>query len=318
MLAKHQLLVFSLLLLASIALFLLLGFDFAIWEYILELRLTKLLGLVVVAFAVGISTLLFQTITQNPILTPSILGFDALFILLQTVLILILGSSEFIHLNAYYRFALEVAVMVSASLLLFNTLIKQGKIDIVRMVLIGAVFGILFKSLSSFIHRLIDPNDFLTLQVYIFASFNSIKTEILPMATIITFILLGIVWHWRDRLDIMMLGRKQAINLGIHYDRFSYQILIIISILIAVATSLVGPVNFFGLLVVAIVNKISRTFFHRQRLPMLCLLSAIILIAGQTLFEHIFNLQGTLSIVIDFVGGLTFLWLLNQQRKRQI
>lgn len=318
MLAKRQLLIFSLLLLVSIALFLLIDFDFSIWQYILELRLTKLLGLLVVACAVGTSTLLFQTITQNQILTPSILGFDALFILLQTLLILILGGSEFVQLNTYSRFVLEVVVMVGASLLLFNTLIKQGKIDIIRMVLIGAVFGILFKSLSSFIHRLIDPNDFLTLQIYIFASFNSIKTEILPIVAIITLALLTLVWHWRDRLDIIMLGRKQAINLGINYDRFSYQILIIIAILIAIATSLVGSVNFFGLLVVALVNKISITFFHRQRLPMLCLLSAIILIAGQTLFEYIFKLQGTLSIVIDFVGGLTFLWLLSQQRKKHL
>lgn len=316
--AKYRITLLTILFFAVITLFLLINLDFPINEYILNLRLQKLLGLLVVATAVGISTLLFQTITQNPILTPSILGFDALFILLQTILILLLGGSQFIHINTYLRFTLEVGIMISGSLILFQTLIKQGKTDIVRMVLIGAIFGIFFRSLSSFIHRLIDPNDFLTLQIYIFASFNSIKTDILWIAAFITALITGLVWHWRKQLDIMMLGRKHAINLGVNYDQFSRTLLILIAILISISTSLVGPVNFFGLLVVAVVNKISRSFFHQQRLIILLLLSSIVLIGGQTLFEHLFKMQGTLSIVIDFVGGLTFLWLLSRRKKSTI
>ena len=47
------------------------------WDFVLHLRLTKLAALLMVAYAVGVSTQLFQTLTNNPILTPSILGFDS-------------------------------------------------------------------------------------------------------------------------------------------------------------------------------------------------------------------------------------------------
>lgn len=313
--ARGQIFIFFLILLASIAFFMLVDFEFDIWRYILELRTNKLLGLLVVATSVGISTLLFQTVTQNPILTPSILGFDALFMLIQSALILTLGGINFVHLNEYLRFAIEVSIMVSASLFLFKTLLLQGRTDLIRMILIGAIFGVLFKSLSSFINRLIDPNDFLMLQTEMFASFNTINTSILYLTTVITAILAFIIWRWRFVLDIMMLGRNQSINLGVDFDKYSYRILIIIAILISTSTALVGPVNFFGLLVVAMVNKFSATFHHKLRLPLVILLAAIVLILGQAAFENLFGLQGTLSVVIDFLGGLVFLWLLYKQRR---
>lgn len=313
--ARLQFFLFSLILLASIALFMTINFEPDIWEYVLKLRSNKLLGLIVVATSVSISTLLFQTVTQNPILTPSILGFDSLFLLIQSLLILFLGGLQFAHLNEYLRFMLEVSVMIAASLVLFKTLIMQGKTDLIRMILIGAIFGVLFRSLSSFIKRLIDPNDFLMLQSAMFASFNTINTNILFLTTGITLIIALLVWHWRFVLDIMMLGRNQSLNLGIDFDKYSHRILILIAILISTSTALVGPVNFFGLLVVAIINRISASFHHRMRLPLVILLASIILVLGQATFENFLGFQGTLSIVIDFLGGLVFLWLLYQQRR---
>lgn len=67
------------LLLVSCALFMTLNVK-GDWDFVLNLRLTKLAALLMVAYAVGVSTQLFQTLTNNPILTPSILGFDSLYV----------------------------------------------------------------------------------------------------------------------------------------------------------------------------------------------------------------------------------------------
>ncbi|MEP0661853.1 MAG: iron chelate uptake ABC transporter family permease subunit, partial [Roseobacter sp.] len=61
------------------------------WDFILVFRGTKLLALVIVATAIAVATILFQTLTSNRILTPSIMGFDALYVLFQTALIFTLG-----------------------------------------------------------------------------------------------------------------------------------------------------------------------------------------------------------------------------------
>ena len=111
------------------------------WDFILPFRGKKLLLLLTIAYTIGISTLLFQTLTNNPILTPSILGFDSLYLLIQTLFVFLLGGVGFTQLDVSGKFAFETLLMLGAALLLFRTLTKDNA-DIARMLLIGVVFGV--------------------------------------------------------------------------------------------------------------------------------------------------------------------------------
>lgn len=148
------------------------------WDFVLHLRLTKLAALLMVAYAVGVSTQLFQTLTNNPILTPSILGFDSLYVFLQTLLVFTFGGVGYASLPLTGKFGFELAVMMGGSLLLFYTLIRQGGRDLPRMILIGVIFGILFRSLSSLLSRMIDPEEFTAAQANMFAGFNTVHSEL--------------------------------------------------------------------------------------------------------------------------------------------
>ena len=285
------------------------------WDFILPLRATKLASLLLVAYAVGVSTLLFQTLTNNPILTPSILGFDSLYIFLQTLLVAVLGGVGYTHLPPMGKFGFELAAMVGGSLLLFQILLRQGGRDLVRMILIGVIFGILFRSLSSLLQRLIDPEEFAVAQAYTFASFNSVNQQMLAIAAVILFISSVFIWRERYRLDVHMLGRDQAINLGIPYTRHTLWLLAWVAVLVATSTALVGPVSFFGLLVAALANHFAPNMKHSTRLPMVFLTAALLLVAGQTVFEHVLGMKAVLSVVVEFAGGLVFLWLVLKRKR---
>ncbi len=302
------------LLLASCTLFLTLNAN-GNWDFILPLRATKLASLLLVAYAVGVSTLLFQTLTNNPILTPSILGFDSLYIFLQTLLVAVLGGVGYTHLPPMGKFGFELAAMVGGSLLLFQILLRQGGRDLVRMILIGVIFGILFRSLSSLLQRLIDPEEFAVAQAYTFASFNSVNQQMLAIAAVILFISSVFIWRERYRLDVHMLGRDQAINLGIPYTRHTLWLLAWVAVLVATSTALVGPVSFFGLLVAALANHFAPNMKHSTRLPMVFLTAALLLVAGQTVFEHVLGMKAVLSVVVEFAGGLVFLWLVLKRKR---
>ena len=302
------------LLLVSCTLFLTLNAN-GNWDFILPLRATKLASLLLVAYAVGVSTLLFQTLTNNPILTPSILGFDALYIFLQTLLVAVLGGVGYTHLPPLGKFGFELAAMVGGSLLLFQMLLRQGGRDLVRMILIGVIFGILFRSLSSLLQRLIDPEEFAVAQAYTFASFNSVNQQMLAIAAVILFISSVFIWRERYRLDVHMLGRDQAINLGIPYTRHTLWLLAWVAVLVATSTALVGPVSFFGLLVAALANHFAPNMKHSTRLPMVFLTAALLLVAGQTVFEHVLGMKAVLSVVVEFAGGLVFLWLVLKRKR---
>ena len=307
-------LILSALLLLSAALFLTWNAQ-GTWDFVLAIRAKKLAALLLVAYAVGVSTLLFQTITNNPILTPSILGFDALYVFLQTALVAAFGGLGYAQLAPLGKFSLELAAMLGGSLLLFSLLLKQGGRDLARMILIGVVFGVLFRSLSSLLQRMIDPEEFMAAQAATFANFNSVNTKMLAYCGVLMLVSLPFLWRERHRLDVHLLGRNQVVNLGIHYQRHTLWILFWIALLVASATATVGVVSFFGLLVCALVNAFSGSLKHSVRLPMAFLIAAVMLVLGQTVFEHLLGMKAVLSVVIEFVGGLVFLWLVLKKKQ---
>ncbi|MFC4172481.1 iron chelate uptake ABC transporter family permease subunit [Microvirga sp. GCM10011540] len=280
------------------------------WDFILPFRGTKVLSMVLVAHAIAVSTVLFQTVSHNRILTPSIMGFDALYILIQTGLIFTIGSARLTMLDPRLLFAFEVAAMMAFSSALYRWLFSGGSRSLHLLVLVGIVFGVLFRSLSSFMQRIIDPNEFVLLQDRLFASFNSVESDLLAVATGVILIVSIIGWRLMGVYDVLALGRETSINLGVNHNRAVTTVLILVSVLVSVSTALVGPVTFFGLLVANLAYQLAGTHKHRFVLPVAVLLAIACLVGGQLILERVFAFDTALSIVIEFVGGIVFLALL--------
>jgi len=284
--------------------------------FVLHLRGAKLAALVIVATAIGVATILFQTVAANRVLTPSIMGFDALYVLLQTALVAVLGGAGYVGLPAGAKFLAEIAVMSALASLLFGTLLLRGARDVPRMILTGVILGVLFRSVSGFLGRVLDPNEFAVVQAVSFASFNRVDTGLLPVAAGVT--LLGAILAWRlsARLDVLALGRDPALSLGLRHQAVVLGVLALVAVLVSVSTALVGPVAFFGLIVAGLAHGLMRTARHAALLPAAALSGAILLVGGQWLFERQLGQAATLSVVVEFAGGLFFLYLLLKGRIR--
>lgn len=284
--------------------------------FILNLRLVKLAGLITVGAAVAVSTVLFQTVAANRVLTPSIMGFDALYMLMQTALVVVLGATAYVTLPASGKFLTEVAVLCVLAILLFGTLLGSGARDIGRTILTGVILGILFRSADAFLGQIIDPDTFATVQSAQIASFNTIDAKILPWAVGISLIAIAAAIRLGPQLDVLALGRDTALPLGLRYGALVVGALALVGVLVSVSTALVGPVTFFGLIVAGLTHGLAATARHRILLPVAALIAAIILVAGQFLFERALGLSGTLAVVIEFAGGLFFIYLLLKGRVR--
>ena len=278
------------------------------WGFILAFRGEKLLALTVVGVAIAVSTVVFQTITANRILTPAIMGFDALYITIQTVLVFALGSTGLIALQGLLLFAVETAVMVAAASALFLFVLRRSD-DMGRMVLTGIVFGILLRSLSSLLTRMIDPNEYAVIQVASHARFNAVDSQLLWVSiAVVAAVTLALALRVR-RLDVMALGRQAAMTLGVAHEREARWLMFLITLLVAISTALVGPVVFFGLLVSAVTYQIAGSWRHAVLLPLSALIAATLLIASQTLFERVLSMQSSVLVVIEALGGIVFLTL---------
>ncbi|RZJ10889.1 MAG: enterobactin ABC transporter permease [Haliea sp.] len=301
--------------LASIAAFMTVGAN-GQWDFVLQFRGLKLAALLLVAYAIAVSTVLFQTITHNRILTPSIMGFDALYVLIQTLLIFTLGLEQTRLIDVRVKFGFEVLLMVGLAWLLFRWLFSGAVRSLHLMMLVGIVFGILFRSLTSFMVRVIDPNEFLVLQDRMFASFNTVQQQLLLVATLTVVAVSVAAWRIAHTFDVIALGRELAINLGIDYQKLVMRLLVLIAILVSVATALVGPVTFFGLLVANLAYQIMGSDRHRLVLPAAVLLGCIFLVGGQVILERVFSFNSALSVVVEFLGGLMFIALLLRKASR--
>ena len=274
--------------------------------FVLALRATKLAALIQVSVSIAISTVIFQTVTNNRILTPSIMGLDALYLFGQMLLVFLLGGLSYAALDPQLKFGGEVLLLMALAAGLLLPMLKR-RTDMGLMLLAGVIFGVLFRSLQSLLARLVDPNDFAVAQGASFANFNDIRTDLLIFATVLSMIGVVIAWRARHVLDILALGADSATGLGVTWSRTVTGLLLLVATLVAVSTALVGPVAFFGLLVVAVAERIVDTRRHAILMPAAALAAIIILVGGQTLFQHGLGNSSTLGVVIEFAGGLAFL-----------
>jgi iron complex transport system permease protein len=286
------------------------------WGFVLAFRANKLAALLLVALSVSTATVLFQTITRNHILTPAVMGFDALYLLILTVLVFMLGAQDFVRLPELGQFILNTVLTMGAALALFGTLLSRGGTDLFRMILTGIIFAGLFRSITSFLQRLIDPNDYVVVQSASFARFSRIDIGLLTLAAVLTVVALIAAWRMRHKLDVLSLGAEAATNLGEDPRRGMFTVLVIVSVLVSVSTALVGPLAFLGLLVVSVARQITPTLSHAVLLPSAALVSAITLVGGQFLLEHLLQLSTPLIVVVDVLGGLVFLTLLLRRKPR--
>ena len=286
------------------------------WSFVIPFRGRKLLGLILVAYSVAVSTVMFQTATNNRILTPSIMGFDQLYVLLQTSLVFFFGIGSLVSLDPTVHFTLEVVVMVGFASLLFSWLFVWQERSLHLLVLVGIVFGIMFRSLILFMQRIMDPNAFNVLQDTFFASFSRIDTQHMLFAYVVTGIVTVFIIRMLPVFDVLNLGRANAINLGVNYRRSITSMLVMISVLVAISAALVGPVTFFGLLVASLAHSLVGSSRHKYVLPAAALLAIICLVGGQTVLERVFEFDTALSIIIEFLGGIVFIMLVLRRMAR--
>lgn len=280
------------------------------WGFVLPFRGEKLAALLVVALAVSTSTVLFQTVARNRILTPAIMGFDALYVMILTGAVYVLGGQRYIALPAPALFFVNVTLMTGAALALFGTLLGRARGDLMRMMLTGIILGTLFRSFTSFLQRMIDPNEYAVIQVGSYARFTQVDTDLLAYTALLVAAACAAAWAMRHRLDVLALGHDAATNLGEDPRRGQRQALALVAVLVSAATALVGPVIFLGLLTVNLAHLVTPTARHAVLFTTSALLTALVLVGGQTLLERALGLKAPLTVVIDVVGGLVFLALL--------
>ncbi|MDN5821199.1 MAG: iron chelate uptake ABC transporter family permease subunit [Brachybacterium sp.] len=274
---------------------------------IVEMRATSLVVMAVVAFCQAVATITFMTVTNNRIITPSIMGFESLYTVIQTGAVYLLGVAGVVALQGTGQFLLQVAVMVGLSVLLYGWLLRGRYANIQVMLLVGIIIGGGMGAISTFMQRLLTPSEFDVLTARLFGSVQNASVEYLPYAIPLILIAGVLIWSNAHRLNVISLGRDVCINVGVDHGRQTIFMLVLVSVLMAVSTALVGPMTFFGFLVATLTFQLAGTHDHRRLLPVGVLTGFVVLAGAYFIMNHVFAAQGVVSIIIELVGGTVFL-----------
>ncbi len=312
---KKKIAVLSILLLLGIGLFLFLGLNPNSYEYALSRRIPKILAITLTGGAIAYASLIFQTVTENRILTPSVLGLDSVFVFIQTIAIFFIGSEAIAKVDVRISFLFSVGIMVLFSVGILGGILRKVGGNIYLLLLVGIITGTLFRSASSFLQVIIDPNEFLTLQGRLFASFNNINTDVLLISAVLLTGAMAMGIMKAKELDVLSLGKDHAVNLGINHKKLVNSMLVLVAVLISVSTALVGPITFLGILVTNLSRELLKTFKHTYLLIGAMLISSTALVYGQLLVERIFVFSTPISVIINFIGGLYFIYLLLRENQ---
>ena len=281
-----------------------------LFQYSMKLRSPKLIVMLITAFAIAGASLVFQTIINNVIVTPCLLGMNALYALIHTAVVFAAGSASLLATNSNLAFAVDLVLMIVVATTVYGYLFKKTRHNVLYILLIGTVLTSLFSSIQTTMTRIMDPNEYDSLLETLVASFENVNAEVIVASLVVLALVIFVLRKDLALLDVISLGKAQAINLGVDYDRCIRRLLIGVTLCIAVATAMVGPISFLGLIMANLARQLLKTYRHSQLILGSTLFGMAILIGGELIVERIYHYAVPISVFIGVFGGLYFLYLL--------
>ncbi|WP_290774895.1 MULTISPECIES: iron chelate uptake ABC transporter family permease subunit [unclassified Exiguobacterium] len=281
---------------------------------VVERRITAVITMAIAAICQSLATVAFHSITSNRIITPSLLGFDALYSTIQTSMIFFFGAGALVGFTGTSSFLTQVAIMLAMSLLLYGWLLSGKYANLQLMLLVGIILGTGLNSLSSFMRKMLAPSEFDILQARLFGSVTNADAAYFPIVIPVVLVVGLLLYFSSGRLNVVALGKEVATSFGVNHRGSVIYFLILISLLMSMSTALIGPLTFFGFLVATLSYQVAATYDHKYVFPMAFAIGFFVLTTAYFFMYHIFNTPSVVSVIIELFGGLIFLIVLLRKR----
>ena len=201
--SRKKLVIMAVLVLLAAAAYMVVDVNFSnarLFQYSMRIRAPKLIVMLITAFAIGGASMVFQSIINNTIVTPCLLGMNSLYTLIHTAVVFCVGSTSIIASNANAAFAVDLVLMGITATIIYSYLFKKTNHNILYVLLIGTVLTSFFSSIQSTMTRVMDPNEYDTLLATLVASFSNINTEIIIFSLVV---LAAVIFFLRKELALL-------------------------------------------------------------------------------------------------------------------
>ena len=285
----------------------LLAGNFEQLEIFLISRLPRLLAILCTGIGMSVAGLIMQQLCSNKFVSPTT-GATISSAQFGILLALLFMPASTLWSRAIFAFA--TAILGTWIFVWFIQRIQFK--DVVMVPLVGIMFGNVIGGITNYLAYKYEMTQ--ALSSWLVGHFSLVlkgRYEIVWL----TVPLVVLAFLFANHFNIVGLGKEQAINLGVDYDRCIRRLLLGVTLCIAVATAMVGPISFLGLIIANLSRQLLKTFRHTQLVLGSALFGMIVLVGGQLIVEHVYSYSVPVSVFITVGGGLYFLYLLLTRKK---
>lgn len=251
------------------------GSDNDVWRLIvLDTRLPQAVTALLAGAAVSVAGLLLQTLFNNPLAGPEVLGINSgagLGVAVVTLLAQGVAVTGTMGLNGYFATLLGAfvgALLVIAVVLSLSSVLRSN----VYLLIAGVAIGYLVSSVISILNYFATAEGVHSFMIWGMGSFGAVSVGQLPLFVLPLLVVMAVAFVMVKPLNALLLGDVYAANLGVNVFVVRVILLAVAGLLTAVVTAFCGPVTFVGLAVPHLARMVFATNNHRLLLPATTLL----------------------------------------------
>lgn len=283
-----------------------------------QIRLPRVLLCAVIGAALSVSGTLMQALFRNPIVEPGLIGTSAGAALGAAVVFVLGASMSWVNSTFLGAFVLPTTAFVGALLatgLVHRLSRVQGRVTVASMLLAGIAVNALAAGGTGFLAYIARDPQARSITFWNLGSFSSADWPSFYMVLTVTVVGVGLALRFAKDLNALQLGENEAQYLGVNTRQLQNRILLLNTLLVAVATSTVGVIGFVGLVVPHLLRLLG---LADNRLLILgsSLLGAILMIVSDTVARTIIApAELPIGVLTAFIGAPVFLWMLSHYQQ---
>lgn len=281
--------------------------DMGEYSLLVNIRIPRIILVVISGGALALSGMVFQSMFQNPLISPDVLGVTSGCSLGAALGIVFLSASPILVQSLSFTFGL-LAVIFSV---LLSKRMRSNRI--LALVISGIVTGALTSSMIMIIKYFADPyKDLPAIDFWLMGGFYNSSWSNIAYVSVLCLFSTIVIYLFRWRLKVITMGDESAKLLGVNVKLVRLIVILASTLLVSAVVSVAGVISWIGILVPHIVKSYAKDDISKN-IPITILAGGIILLLADTLARSITTTEIPISIVTSFVGAPFLVYLLNKK-----
>ena len=226
------------------------------YNIVWEIRLPRILAVIILGGALSVSGFLLQTFFNNPIAGPFVLGISSGAKLIVALLMIFFLSRSVSIGSGAMILAAFAGSMISMG---FVLLVAKKVHNMSMLVISGVMIGYICSAITDFVVTFADDSNIVNLHNWSLGSFSGMTWGNVQTMAVVVLLTMVIVFFMSKPISAYQLGETYAQNMGVNIKAFRILLILLSSILSACVTAFAGPISFVGIAVPHLIKSLMKT-----------------------------------------------------------